>query len=197
MPRPSQLHDQRASLLPSVAAVFSQSGYRRATTAQLAQRCGVQENILYRLWPDKKAMFLAAIEYVYDLSERTWLGLLSTKPTKGKGGAARLLAYESVHQGEFGHYRILFSGLGEVDDKEIRATLANVFTRFHRFLHGQIAAQRRRPNALPAELVAWALIGLGTVVNIGHELDLLASAERKRLFADVGQLLLGEVGARA
>jgi AcrR family transcriptional regulator len=194
MPRPSQLNEQRTSLLPVVARAFTELGYRRATTAQLAERCGVQENILYRLWPDKKAMFLAAIDYVYDLSERTWLGLLADRRSDGRGPATRLLEYESVHQGEFGHYRILFSGLGEVDDPEIRAALAGVFNRFHRFLHGQIAAQRRRRGAMPAELAAWALIGLGTVVNIGHELGLLAPAGRKRLLAEVGRTLLGEAG---
>ena len=45
-------------------------------TAELARRCAVQENILYRLWPNKKGMFIAAIEYVYDLSTEKWEDLL-------------------------------------------------------------------------------------------------------------------------
>ena len=51
-------------------------GYRRATTAELARCCVVQENTLYRLWPDKRAMFIAALDFVYQLSEETWTGLL-------------------------------------------------------------------------------------------------------------------------
>ena len=191
MPRPSQLDQQRTALLPVVAKAFTELGYRRATTAALAERCAVQENILYRLWPDKKAMFLAAIDYVYDLSERTWLELLARPGRSALGPAARLLEYESVHQGEFGHYRIIFSGLGEVDDPDIRAALASMFTRFHRFVHAQVAAQRRRRDALPPELVAWALLGLGTVGNIAHELGLLAPTARQRLLGEVGRELLG------
>ena len=76
----------------------------------LARRCGVQETILYRLWPDKKAMFIAAIEWVYDLSTRTWEDLLAGGAAK-KSAAERLLDYEATHHGEFGLYRIVFAGV--------------------------------------------------------------------------------------
>jgi AcrR family transcriptional regulator len=76
MPRPSQISRKRQELLPIVARAFAELGYRRATTAELARRCGVPQNILYRIWPDKKAMFIAAIDYVYELSAATWQRLL-------------------------------------------------------------------------------------------------------------------------
>jgi AcrR family transcriptional regulator len=192
MPRPSRIREQREELLPVLASAFTQLGYRRTTTAALAERCGVQENILYRLWPDKKAMFLAAIEYVYEFSERTWLRMLER--SRGPGSAAqRLLGFESQHHGEFGHYRIIFSGLGELDDADIRAALKGLFTRFHRFLLGQILAHRADrsgKDALAAELAAWAVIGLGTTVNIGRELGLLNDAQRRELIGQVGGRLL-------
>ncbi len=91
MPRPSQAKQKRLDLLPVIARAFAELGYRRTTTAALAARCKVQENILYRLWPDKKAMFIASIDYVFDLSERIWESQLESK---AKGSAAeRLLAY--------------------------------------------------------------------------------------------------------
>ncbi len=75
MARPNQADSRRKELMPIVTGAFSELGYRRTTTAELAKRCGVRENILYRLWPDKKAMFVASIEYVYKLSAETraWL----------------------------------------------------------------------------------------------------------------------------
>ena len=66
VPRPSQIDEQRKRLLPVVCEVFSELGYHRTTTAELARRCGVRENILYRLWQDKKAMFLAAIDDIFE-----------------------------------------------------------------------------------------------------------------------------------
>ncbi len=192
MPRPSQLAEQRKSLLPVVARAFVELGYRRATTAELAKRCGVRQNILYRLWPDKKGMFVAAIDYVYEFSLEAWKGLLS-----GNGAqttpAERLLAYESGHHGEFGHYRIVFAGLNETDDPDIRAALRRMYGRFQRLFSQQIAAHRgpKSGRAPDAELAAWAVIGLGTVANIGRELGLLSDRRRARLIDEVGRLLLG------
>lgn len=203
MPRRSLTAEKRRDLLPVIARAFTRLGYRRTTTAELAKRCGVRENVLYRVWPSKKAMFLAAIEYVYDYSEDTWLRLLAGERRDG-GTARRLLEFESTHHGEFGHYRILFTALGETDDPDIRAALERVYTRFHRFLVAQILAHRGGERSAPAtravsaknrrgvsaELSAWALIGLGTVANICREVSLISAADRRRMIAEVGRTLL-------
>ena len=191
MARPNQTTQRRKQLIPVVARTFAELGYRRATTAELARRCDVQENILYRLWPDKKAMFIAAIDYVYDLSVMLWQRLL--REGDGQSSTAqRLLAYESQHHGEFGHYRIVFAGLSETDDPEIRAALARMYKRYKRFVQRQIAAHRGEEDGpLPtAALTAWAVVGLGTVANIVRELELLSERQRVSLIGDVGRFLL-------
>ena len=194
MPRPNQSSHRRRQLLPVVARTFAELGFRRTTTAELAQRCGVRENVLYRLWPEKKAMFIAAIEYVYELSATTWGRLLAEGDGKATV-ATRLLEYESTHHGEFGLYRIVFAGLSETDDPEIRDALAEMYRRYHRFIQRQIGAHRARgaAGATPdATLTAWAVIGLGTVAHIGRELGLLGDGKRKQLMAGVGRALLGD-----
>jgi AcrR family transcriptional regulator len=190
MPRRNRNDERRRALLPIIARTFTELGYRRTTTAELAKRCHVRQNILYRLWADKKAMFLAAVDYVYEFSEATWLHLLET----GRGSPARrLLEFESEHLGEFGHYRIIFTGLAETDDADIRDALRRTFARFQRFLVAQIVAHRRsgaKRRGPSAESAAWAAVGLGTVANIGRELGLLDDAARGRLLAEVGRVLL-------
>ncbi len=198
MPRPNQSEQKRKQLLPIIGRVFAKLGYRRTTTAELAKRCRVRENILYRLWPDKKAMFLASIDYVYDLSTAIWQGMLEEN-NSNSSIAERILDYEARHHGEFGLYRIVFAGLSETDDPQIRRTLKNMFERFHRFIHQQIKAhgesvfskdgraKSQRPDEI---LLAWAVIGLGTVANIGREMKLLTVENRRRLIAHVGRLLL-------
>jgi hypothetical protein len=52
-----------------------------------------------------------------------------------------------------------------------------------------------RPRAgaeagVDAELVAWALVGLGTAANVGRELGLLSGRARARLLGEVGAALL-------
>lgn len=191
MARPRTIERRRSEALPTLARAFSELGYRRATTAELARRCGVRENILYRLWADKKAMFLAAIEYVYDLTARTWLEV--TEERGEAFSATDLLDYEAEHLGEFGHYRIIFAGLSETDDPEIRAAMACMYRRFHTFIRRRIAAHRAvggRGAEPDPSLAAWALIGLGTVSTIGRELDMVNARSRKRLMREAGRLLV-------
>jgi AcrR family transcriptional regulator len=189
--RPDRTAERRKEFLPTVAEAFASLGYRRATTATLAARCGVRENVLYRLWPDKKAMFLASIGYVYDQAERIWEERASGGP---EGTVAyRLLEYESRHLGEFGLYRVLFAGLSETDDPEIRTHLRDTYRRFQRWIRRRIDEHHLSLGARPgadAELIAWAMVGLGTVATVGREIDLFPARLRTRLIAEAGRLLL-------
>jgi AcrR family transcriptional regulator len=186
--------EKRKELLPIVTRVFAEHGYRRTTTAELAERCGVRENILYRLWSDKKAMFIAAIDYVYRQSARIWQDVERQEASADGGdGAARLLQYEAEHGGQFGLYRIVFAGLSEADDPEIRAALRNMYKRFQRFIQRRAEAHRgdgQAGNVPDVEMSAWALVGLGTVANICRQLGLMGEGRRQRLMLEVGALLL-------
>lgn len=194
MPRASQSIQRREELLPRIAQAFARVGYRRVTTAELARACRVQETILYRLWPDKRAMFIAAIEHVYENSVRVWADVLG-----GCGGgsvAQRLLRYEAEHLGEFGLYRLLFMSLAESDDAEIRAAVRRTYQRFQRFLATTVAVELPAAldaghRAAEADRLAWAFIGLGTAANIARELEALSSAERTSLLTEIGMRLLG------
>jgi AcrR family transcriptional regulator len=191
MARPENRGQKRRELLPIVARAFSELGYRRTTTAELARRCRVQENILYRLWPDKKAMFVAAIGYIYDHVVRTWT-LRGMRPG-GSFSPADAFEYESEHLGEFGHHRIVFAGLSESDDPEIRAALGGMYRDMHRFIRESLASSAEGAGAAAAidpALAAWALIGVGTIVTIGKEIGLLGARTRARLLREAGGLLL-------
>lgn len=192
MPRPNLTHEKRKMLLPIVARAFAELGYRRATTAKLAQRCKVRENILYRLWPDKKAMFVASIDYVYDQAASTWREILG-ESNDNADSALRLLKHEAAHYGESGLQRIIFAGLSETDEPEIREAMRKMYGRFHRFIREQVAAHRSGvgSSVVPDETVsAWGIIGLGNLANIGRELGLLTDRSRKKMFGEAGRLLL-------
>ena len=211
MGRPNQTASRRKELLPALARTFAELGYRRATTAALAEGCGVAEPILYRLWPDKRAMFVAALDHVWAVSEEAWGRLASASSQESV--AERILDYEARHHGEHGLYRIVFAGLSETDDPAIAEALRAIYGRFRRFIRDQVGAHRQADpgsstarnkrrtarsaaSELPAaDLTAWALLGLGTVSSIGRELDLLSTSARTKLFRHVGRALLGPRGA--
>ncbi len=193
MPRPDRSAERRRELAPVLARAFAELGYRRATTAELAERCGVQEKALYRLWADKRAMFLAALDQVFGESEAVWERLASERGGSGSS-ATRLLAYEAEHHGEHRLYRIVFAGLSEADDPVVREALGALYGRFQRLIQGQVERHRRgrkRAGELDPALAAWAIVGLGTVANIGRELEVLKARERARLLGEAGSLLLG------
>jgi AcrR family transcriptional regulator len=194
MPRPDRSPERRRELAPLLARAFAELGYRRATTAALAERCGVQEKALYRLWRDKRAMFLAALEQVFTESEAAW-ARLAAGAGRGQSTAERLLAHEAEHHGEQRLYRIVFAGLSETDDDRIREALGQLYGRFQRLIRSHVERHRGRRElaggALDPTLAAWAIVGLGTVASLARELELLEPRARARLLADAGALLLG------
>lgn len=192
MARPKKTEEQSRKLLPIVCQVFSELGYRRTTTAELAQRCEVRENILYRLWPDKKAMFLAAIDDIFRSRAEKWNEILADRPGPANG-VERIIEYESHHQGESGFYRIVFTALTEADDDDIRVALVGMYKRFHQLVCRQIQTGHGSgdlESGLPTEMAAWGLLGLATISNIIRELKLLPPRQRERMFAAVAKCLV-------
>lgn len=165
-------------ILPVVAKAFADLGYRRATTAALAKRCNVRENVLYRLWPSKKEMFLAAIEYLWESTMEIWQDLIAESGTTGAASARLILDYESKHHGETGLYKVIFAGLTESHDPQIASALRKMYRSFHEFIAGQVGVIRREtlksntPNHPSDELTAWGILGVAMVSNMDRELKL-------------------------
>jgi len=180
-------------LLPLIARTFADLGYRRATTSEIARRCRVQENILYRMWKDKREMFLAAIDFIFHRSQGIWDDLLAEKGSH-QSPAELLLKHESVHFGETGLYRIAFAALAQADDPEIRKALVRMYRSFHGFIREQILEHRKFRGAGKGpdpDLAAWSIIGIGTVMNLVQELNLTPARVRKQLLSSAGSCLLG------
>ncbi len=195
MPRPLRLDAQRSELLPILAKAFSELGYRRTTTAELARRCGVRENILYRHWADKLAMFVAALDHVHGLAIATWQRVRGEAEDPAQAATA-ILAYESRHLGEFGNYRILFSALGDADDPAIRAALRRTYRSLHRAIRDTLGDEAGdAARAAEADRVAWAILGVGTITTILGELGLATKAQRAALLEGIGRVLLDAAGA--
>jgi AcrR family transcriptional regulator len=179
-------------LLPILAKAFAEHGYRRATTAMLAKHCGVRENVMYRVWPSKKAMFIAAINYIWDDSLTSWQEIIKTlKPDDPLGPAKRILQYEATHFGELQLYRVVHAGLTETDDPEIAAAMRKMYQNFHDFIAQQLAdVDPAGRKAADHDLTAWALVGLATVSSIGRGLGLMTGRQRSQLFNQIGNLLI-------
>jgi len=194
--RPSKADERRQKLLPLVAEAFSELGYRRATTAELASRCGVQEIALYRLWPDKKVMFVAAIDFLFVRRMEKWQSALD-KADRGKSRVSRLIELTGKDLGEQGLYRIIFAALSETDDPDVKQALQRLYRRYHERIESEVARHREICGAQDVpqdDDTAWVLIGLVAFMNIALDLKLMSARKRQQLFSTTATFLLnGEV----
>ena len=197
MPRPSRIDEQRNRLLPLVAKAFGELGYRCATTALLAKRCRVRENILYRLWKDKKEMFLASLDSLFE-RRRTELEKAISQ-AEGRGTRAeRMIDHVAKRYGDDRLARVIFAGLAETDDPEIRQALARMYGKYQSFVQREIQAHRKQRavrNGPDIGMSALALIGLATTLNVYSEVGVIPRNARKglydRAFSTMGPLFLG------
>ena len=187
MGRPNKRAEMRSRLIPIVARAFAELGYGRATTAELARRCESQEAVLYRLWEDKPSMFAAAIDHVVDSS----IGIWKAVAEEADGAPLEaVLAFESEHLGENGLYRLLFTGVLERAEPRIGAAISRAYRAFHRALVALARRHRRKGATLDHSAMAWGMMGLGTAITIGRELELLSPRQHKRLLRGVGEHLI-------
>lgn len=177
MARPSKNQERREAYLPVLAEAFVELGYRRATTAVLASRLGIRENQLYRIWPDKKSMFIDMIDYVYQRSRKHWQQVIDNRP-ETQSPIEALRDYTAEHYSDDRMYRVVFAGLSETDDPDVRAALRRMYKRYHAFLVELIGSDKNDPVAT---MQAWLLVGAGVVCDLGIELNTLTKKERRSL----------------
>ena len=188
--------ERKPVFLPILANAFVESGFKGMTTAELARRCEVRENELYRIWPSKKQMFLEAIDYVYRVTTEAWKEVLESPGGDNRTKAERILEFQSQDHGKMRLYRIVFAGLMEADDKEIRLALRSLYKRFATFLSEMVQEHREfrghSSSELDVEFSTWAIIGIGTIVDIQRELGLLNKSGREVFMRRAAGMILGK-----
>lgn len=184
-PRQRRGTARKPDFLPLIAEVFVESGYRRATTAKLAELCGVRQNELYRIWPSKKAMFLEAIGYVFDVVTRNWKQ--GIRENIHLTAAEQLIESQMKRRGDSRLHRIIFSGLNEVDDPDICKALRTMYMQFHREIASYVRDHRQTrqlPSTLSDDAIAWTLIGLGSIFDIQQELRQGTLKQRREILGE-------------
>ncbi|WP_460723900.1 TetR/AcrR family transcriptional regulator [Nocardia heshunensis] len=65
---------RREQVLAAAIAEFAAGGYAATTTESIARRAGISQAYLFRLFPTKKAVFLAATDQGFDAVENAFRG---------------------------------------------------------------------------------------------------------------------------
>jgi AcrR family transcriptional regulator len=150
--------ERKVDFIPLLADNFVELGYHHTTTAQLARRCEVRENELYRIWPSKKSMFLEAIRYVFACTLSDWTNVGYQDADDDKTLAERLISHQARNHGHRRFYRPVFSGLTEVNDADVRRELRKLYRRFHETVTEYVTSDRVNRSgerALDACMLLW------------------------------------------
>lgn len=54
--------NRKSDIISAAIEVFAETGYYRATTAQVAERASISQPYIFRFFPTKEALLLAALE---------------------------------------------------------------------------------------------------------------------------------------
>jgi AcrR family transcriptional regulator len=79
--------DRRQEVLRAAAAAFADGGYQGTTTQDVAERAGISQPYIFRLFSSKKELFLAVVEDCFKRTDATFV-----KAAEGLSGAEALHA---------------------------------------------------------------------------------------------------------
>ena len=171
--------ERKAEFVPVIAEAFIESGFARTTTAVIARKCGVRENELYRIWSNKRGMFLDSIRFIFTTTLSNWQTQMENKGKKS--ALEQLVEYQSKDHGQKRFYRLVFSGIVEIDDLQTRRELKILYQDFHEKITEYVLAfrsKRKGTAKLSNEDIAWAIMGIASVVDIQRELGLQSKKKR-------------------
>lgn len=154
---------RKEQLLDCALELFSRVGYARATTAQLAQKAGVTEPIIYRHFDSKRDLFVALIHRTAKRTLQRWEDRLDGVDDAPDRLRWILSGNPMTHEGQE-EYRVLLQAITEVEDPEVHRAVTKHFTDLHKFITKELASaqhDKKLTKIFSAELVAWILIDVG------------------------------------
>lgn len=90
--------DRRESVIVAAMSEFAHSGYNGTSTEAIARRVGVSQPYLFRLFPNKQAIFLAAAVRCIDVTRRTFVEAVEGVPAEEKLKAMANAYQRMIHE---------------------------------------------------------------------------------------------------
>ncbi|WP_329313680.1 TetR/AcrR family transcriptional regulator [Streptomyces sp. NBC_01262] len=164
--------ERREAAIRAAVTEFGATGYDGTSTGVIAKRMGVSQPYLFRLFPNKKALFLAA-------AERCFQGIQEhfERVSEGLEGAeafrAMCLSYGEVIAGNDVLRMQLQMYVASVDDEEVREFCRKGWMELWSFVVARTGAEERQ---------AAEFFGTGMLVNV---LVALGIGEGERCWAGI------------
>jgi AcrR family transcriptional regulator len=159
--------ERRELVLEAAFAEFAVGGLAGTSTEEVARRAGISQPYLFRLFPTKRALFLALVQRCFDRLEQTF-----TTAAAGLTGQDALMAmgdgYERLLDDRL-LLRLQMQAYAACDDPEVRATTRAGFKHLWELVE--------RLTGLPFQDVV-DFFAVGMLMNVAAAMDLPAVDER-------------------
>lgn len=168
---------RREQLLDAAVEAFAESGYRGASTANIAARLGVSEPTLFRHFPSKRALYLAAIDRSADVLIAQWRALAAgcATPTEALLEVGRWYFAELLRDSR--HLVLRFRSYGEASDPEVGERVRARFREVFAFVE-ELHERARRDGLIAADTDirarTWLFMAIGTLLDATQILGLRA-----------------------
>ena len=168
--------ERRVQVLEVAQRMFGERGYAGASTADIAREAGISAPALYRHYPNKKALYRAALHASSERMFADWEDTIAAAPNPAAAFMHMGMRYQQMMREEPHLLQIRFRALNSTEDPEIRDLLRQNLSRAERML-SKLAERaqadgRLAPGITPAMLVA-SFLAWGTLTDVTHSLGLL------------------------
>jgi AcrR family transcriptional regulator len=158
--------ERREAILEAARDEFAASGFHGTSTETIAERAGISQPYLFRLFGTKKELFVASVRRCFRETLETF-----QRAAEGKRGEEALQAMGEAYTAllaDRSRLRLQMQAYAECDDAEVRAVVQEGF--------GDIYSWVERVSGLePAAVTGW--FGYGMLLNVVASMDLLHSEE--------------------
>lgn len=188
--------ERRAAIIEAAIRLFSERGFRGATTRELAAAVGVSEPVLYQHFPSKRDLYTAIIETVMSREQYSEVERLLSDETAGPRVTLRKLAEAAIqwHRQNEDYLRLVFFSALE---KHELADLANQAHagRFFRLITSYVqremdAGRLKKRDANLVARVYLGLVGDACKQRMLHGCDPLLNTEIDTLLPQMVDVLL-------
>jgi AcrR family transcriptional regulator len=159
--------ERRESVLEAAVAEFALHGMAGTSTEDVARRAGISQPYLFRLFPTKKALFLALVERCYSRIEEGF-----TTAAADKTGDEALEAMGDEYERLLDDRTLLLLQMhayAACEDADIRAATRAGFKRLWTLVE--------RVSGLPFDRIV-KFFAMGMLINVAAAMDLPAVDER-------------------
>ncbi|MBI5948493.1 MAG: TetR/AcrR family transcriptional regulator [Chloroflexi bacterium] len=190
--------ERKREILESAQAVFAAEGYANAGAEDVARAAGVAPSAIYRHFPSKRDLYLAALRDAGPRLQAIWNGTAATSGDPLEAAWKVGLDYYDHVQTRAPYASLWFQALGDVSDPEVREVIAGNYTGIVGLLERQLATGQAAGvvrDDIDARIAAWHFMAIGLTFDLVHHLGLDDELNREKVEA-WGRLYLDSIRAK-